>query len=114
MTIDELLSEARARAITLWADGDRLRVSAPAGALTPELQAELSRHKAAILDRLRAVEAAAAPVASIPPVSRDERLPLSFGQERLWFIQHIDPESAAYNIFTVLPIKDVDFPALER
>ncbi|HET6978727.1 MAG TPA: amino acid adenylation domain-containing protein [Pyrinomonadaceae bacterium] len=34
----------------------------------------------------------------ITPVSRDRRLPLSFGQQRLWFLQQLDPESTAYNL----------------
>ena len=114
MTIDDLLAEARARAITLWADGERLRVSAPTGALTPALQAELSTHKAAILERLRAVDAPETAVPPVVPVPRDGTLPLSFGQERLWFMQQMDPESAAYNIFTVLPLKREDAAALER
>ena len=107
MTIDELLAEARARAITLWADGDRLRCSAPTGAITQALQVELSRHKEAILDRLRSMDVPDS-VPPVVPVPRDVRLPLSFGQERLWFMQQMDPKSAAYNIFTVLPLKDVD------
>jgi amino acid adenylation domain-containing protein len=31
-------------------------------------------------------------------VERDQPLPLSYAQQRLWFIQQLEPESAAYNI----------------
>jgi amino acid adenylation domain-containing protein len=33
---------------------------------------------------------------SIKPVSRDERLPLSFPQESVWFLQELAPENMAY------------------
>ena len=40
-------------------------------------------------------------IVEAPPivaVSRDRQLPLSFAQQRLWFIHQLDPDSAAYNI----------------
>ncbi|MEG4025558.1 beta-ketoacyl synthase N-terminal-like domain-containing protein [Microcoleus sp. S13C4] len=41
--------------------------------------------------------------------------PLSYGQQALWFLYQIDPQSAAYNIFdTALIRSDIDIPALQR
>ncbi|NJK50529.1 amino acid adenylation domain-containing protein [Candidatus Gracilibacteria bacterium] len=41
----------------------------------------------------------------IQPVSRDTELPLSFGQQRLWIIDRLEPESAAYNGSNVILIE---------
>ncbi len=50
---------------------------------------------AAVVDsNLRDASASQAP--PIQPVARDRPLPLSFGQQRLWFLQQLEPESAAY------------------
>ncbi|MES1242158.1 MAG: amino acid adenylation domain-containing protein, partial [Acidobacteriota bacterium] len=42
--------------------------------------------------------AAAPPLRPLPPETRRAGLPLSFPQERLWFLQELDPGSGAYNI----------------
>jgi len=38
------------------------------------------------------------PAPPIVPVPRDGELPLSFSQRRLWFLDHLDPDSFAYNL----------------
>ena len=44
-----------------------------------------------------------------------ENLPLSFGQERLWFLHQLDPESASYNVPVALRMKgDLNVSALEE
>jgi len=49
VTALELLAFARAHDITLIPHGDRLRVQAPPGTLTPEVRAELQAQKPALL-----------------------------------------------------------------
>ncbi|MCP4560852.1 MAG: non-ribosomal peptide synthetase, partial [Bosea sp.] len=48
------------------------------------------------LARRRDLVAAAPPLV---PVPRTEPLPLSFAQQRLWFLDRYQPQSAVYNIF---------------
>ncbi|MET7339607.1 condensation domain-containing protein, partial [Nonomuraea sp. NPDC005650] len=49
----------------------------------------------------------------IVPVDRDQPLPLSFAQQRLWFLAQLDPGSAEYNTPTPIPLPgDLDVPVL--
>ncbi|MCF5710780.1 AMP-binding protein, partial [Pseudomonas syringae] len=51
----------------------------------------------------------------IVPVSRDQDLPLSFSQQRLWFLAQLEGGSAAYHIPAGLRVRGaLDKPALER
>ncbi|HEU4556305.1 MAG TPA: non-ribosomal peptide synthase/polyketide synthase [Longimicrobium sp.] len=51
----------------------------------------------------------------VVPVDRDRPLPLSFAQERLWFLDRLDGGSAAYNLPGALFLGGtVDVDALER
>ncbi|MEW5928741.1 MAG: non-ribosomal peptide synthase/polyketide synthase [Gemmatimonadota bacterium] len=52
---------------------------------------------AELMQRVREKGAAGAPAPSIPRRSGTGPSPLSFAQRRLWFIQQLDPENAAYN-----------------
>jgi thioesterase domain-containing protein len=65
-----LLSELRRRDIQVQVVGSELRCSAPAGALTPELRAELQRHKNDVLELLSSAQALAAQARALVPLER--------------------------------------------
>ncbi|MFB7917452.1 condensation domain-containing protein [Streptomyces sp. NPDC056061] len=70
-----------------------------------------------VREAMRAAEPGGAePAAAGPrPGVRDERPPLSFAQQRLWFMQQLDPGSTLYNVPTVLRLHGaLDRAALAR
>ncbi|HST59700.1 MAG TPA: amino acid adenylation domain-containing protein, partial [Longimicrobium sp.] len=72
---------------------------------------------AALAARVEALRGAGAGVQAPPvaPVPRDGPLPLSFAQQRLWFIQQMQPASAAYNLLFALRLRGpLDADALGR
>lgn len=99
MNTFEFLSYLQQQNIRVWAEGDRLRYNAPEGSLTPELRAELANRKAEVLNLLQRPDDTSLPLL---PVGRDGALPLSYAQERLWFLEQLEPESPAYNLSTVI------------
>ena len=58
MTISEFISHLHELDVKLWCEGDRLRLNAPKGVLTPDLQAELTQRKAEILAFLQGASTA--------------------------------------------------------
>ncbi|HEY0171186.1 MAG TPA: amino acid adenylation domain-containing protein, partial [Pyrinomonadaceae bacterium] len=77
---------------------------------------DLSPAKRELLERLLKREPVEAARAVIMPRRRDAGPPpLSFEQQRLWFLQQLEPESPAYNLPTALRLHDaLDADALER
>jgi hypothetical protein len=70
MTTAALLDGLTARGVTVAANGDRLKLSAPPGVLTPPTLAELKRRKPELLELLRNYEYSAPPIfAELPGVT---------------------------------------------
>jgi amino acid adenylation domain-containing protein len=117
--IGEFVSDLRNKDIKLSLKGDRVGCNAPPGVLTDGLKAELAARKEEIKSFLsQAVEAARnQPKAStsILRIDRDGELPVSFQQQRLWFLDQFTPQSAGYNISGALKLSGpLNSDALER
>ncbi|WP_316524227.1 non-ribosomal peptide synthetase [Kitasatospora brasiliensis] len=105
----ELLERLTADGIQLWVQDGRLRFR-PTGALTPEGIAELRTHKDEVV-RLLSQPAEEAGLFDGP---RPDDLPLSYGQESLWFLDRLGLQSS-YNVGSVLRIEgDLNVPALVK
>jgi predicted ATP-grasp superfamily ATP-dependent carboligase/thioesterase domain-containing protein len=77
LNVGAFLNQLLSRDIRVSADGGRLRCSAPAGALTPELREELTRRKAEILEFLRKAQGMARqPDGIVPLQPRGSRIPI--------------------------------------
>ncbi len=97
MTPITLLSHLKKLGISLWVDEGNLRYKAPQGTLDNELREEIRKHKPQLLQILNADSHSGTPNPLVPQ-HRNTNLPLSFAQQRLWFLHQLEPESAAYHV----------------
>ncbi|MCQ4163603.1 hybrid non-ribosomal peptide synthetase/type I polyketide synthase [Tahibacter harae] len=100
MPMRALVKQAVDAGILLRVEDGRLKFEATAAPLAPALREELRRHRdelVAYLGRLQTDAAAAVPPLR-PRAGGAARAPLSYAQERLWFVDQFDGSSAQYNM----------------
>ncbi len=116
MKVGEFLAYLKGLEIKLWLEGEKLRFQAPKGVMTPEIKEEIAAKKPEILDFLKAAKIPTNTVdLEIIPVSRDQDLPLSFAQQRLWFLHQLSPDSHSYNLLDALRLEgNLNLLALEQ
>ena len=109
--VEELIGRAHAHGVTLWVEQEALRFRARPGALPAELRADLSARKTEIVAFLKS--AGPGTPAPIPAAPRDASFPLSFAQERLWFLDQLSNDGAYWEAAAVLLTGTLDVEALE-
>ncbi|BAY78313.1 McnE protein [Nostoc linckia NIES-25] len=116
MKVVEFLSYLNSLDIKIWLEEDKLRYQSPKGAMTAEIKEKIGAIKPEILTFLKETKTASSSgELAIVPVSRKEDLPLSFAQQRLWFLQQLSPDSQSYNMLEALRLNgSLNIAALEQ
>jgi len=113
----ELLRQLQTLGVQMAMEGETLRLNAPKGVLTAELQAALRASKTDIVTLLKAERPSVSisSITPIPRIQRMEQMPLSLAQQRIWFLDQIDPDSVAYDLVASLRISGhLDVDVLEQ
>jgi amino acid adenylation domain-containing protein len=108
-SIADFLDRLSRLGVQLTVDGDRLRCSAPRGVLTDALRTELASRKAEVLAWMQA-QAERNGGGHGDAGAAGERV-LSPAQQRLWFIDQMQPGNPAYNItvgLRLVGVLDID------
>lgn len=116
MSTVDFLTRLRNLEVQLQVEDGRLRCTAPPGVLTAELKTELANRKGEIITFLTSVVGDERHRnRTIQRIPRGGDLPVSYGQQRLWFLDQLDPGSAAYNICAAVQLVGMlDTFALEK
>jgi len=113
--IESFLAALSRQEVRLWMDGDRLRCTGPEEVLTSELSAQLKERKPEIIDFLKKTEQKTETDEAIIPTPRPDYIPLSFAQQRLWFLHQMQPNAAVYNLPMAIRVEGfLDISAFEQ
>ncbi|MBD2281009.1 non-ribosomal peptide synthetase, partial [Aphanizomenon flos-aquae] len=103
MILSDFLQEIAIKGWKLWFDNGRLRYRAPSNEETSTVLEQLKKYKTQIQNLLQ----------DHPDIL--EVYPLSQGQQALWFLWQLAPESSAYNVaFSCRICSDLDVAVLQK
>ena len=110
MSVVELLAFLSKKDIRLWLEDENLRFSAPEGAFTAEIKNQVVSNKPAIIEFLKQSQKTVP--STIKTITRDKPLRTSYGQQRLWLLDQLNPGDVTYNMPMALRIKGAIDPDL--
>ena len=97
MSVLQLLDDVQKTGAKLHLVRNELRIRAPRGALDLSLKTRINAHKSELVEHLRKMDTAT-DFLQHASSERPDRLPLSFAQERLWFLDKLQPGGTEYNM----------------
>jgi hypothetical protein len=112
----QILSLLRSTGAELSVAGDRLKVSASSGALTPDMRARIAEHKHELIALLQdPAQLAEIDNPTLAPIARTGKLHLSLFQQRLWIVEQLRREGdARFNMVTSWMMPGSDLELLKR
>jgi amino acid adenylation domain-containing protein len=117
--VHDLLIDLRSLGIEIGVTDDKLTVTAPRGSVTAAIAESLRAHKTEIVSFLKGAGTERNAFSAVPPIvpvaRNDEYMPLSFTQERLWYLSQVESNPAVFNLPLCLEITGaLDVPLMQR
>src|SRR3954471_2621474 len=97
MSVMQLLDDVQKTGAKLHLVGNELRIRGPRGALDLTLKTRINALKSELAEHLRKTDTVT-DFLQYAGSERPDRLPLSFAQERLWFLDQLQPGGTEYNM----------------
>ncbi|TQV77376.1 amino acid adenylation domain-containing protein [Aliikangiella marina] len=116
MSVRDVLKTAMAQGVYFYLKNGKLAYKAKMGALSESLKQSILNHKDQIIDYLVNEErqGQSQVLSDIKPIDRSLPIPLSFSQQRLWFIDQLENHKSQYNLTGQFLINgELDLSALE-
>ncbi|BAU12353.1 McnC protein [Leptolyngbya sp. NIES-3755] len=108
-TISEWVTYLKSLDVQLSIEDARLRCNAPEGVLTTELHQELIDRKPELIEYLRSQ------LLQSNPKEQSTTFPLSFAQQRLWFLSQLAQDNPFYNVPAAIRLSGtIDQDALKK